>query len=99
VRHPRHGRRAGRPRGPAGPRARGLGAHSRRRQRRARQEGDPDHRRAPPRHRGAPELPRPFVLRALGLGHGEAARREGHPHGGGDRRAGGGDPTPLGRRL
>ncbi|CAA9483531.1 MAG: Nitrile hydratase beta subunit, partial [uncultured Rubrobacteraceae bacterium] len=93
------GRRTGGPRKPARPRAGGLGAHRRRHQRGFGQEGFPDHGRAPPRHRGAPELPRPLLLRALGLGDGEAARREGHPHGVGDRRAGRGDPTPLGRRL
>ncbi|CAA9416082.1 MAG: Nitrile hydratase beta subunit, partial [uncultured Rubrobacteraceae bacterium] len=93
------GRRACRSDRPLRTRAGGLGAHRGRRQRGARQARPPDHRRAPPRHRVSPELPRPLLLRAVGLGHREAPRREGHPHGSGDRRAGRGDPPPLGRRL
>ncbi|CAA9461792.1 MAG: Nitrile hydratase beta subunit, partial [uncultured Rubrobacteraceae bacterium] len=99
VRHPRHGRRAGRPHRQKGPRARGLGAPRRRHKRGARQEGHPDDRRAPPRHRVAPGLPGPRLLRALGLRHGEAPRREGHPHERRDRREGRGDTPPLGERV
>ncbi|CAA9386198.1 MAG: Nitrile hydratase beta subunit, partial [uncultured Rubrobacteraceae bacterium] len=93
------GRRAGRPHRPLRTRAGGLGAHSGRCQRGARQEGTSEHRRAPPRNRVPPELPRPRLLRALGLRHREAPRREGHPDQRRDRRAGRGDPAPLGGSL